>query len=183
MAMYQESIRQKVTADLRMFARRESRVYNWKSIVGLFLFSPGFQFIFTRRIQEAAERLPFVGSSIRKIVWAISGVLFKSGIDVDAEIGGGFYIPHPYGISVARVIIGRDVTLLQNVTIGQSGCGKEENPVLEDGAYIAAGAVVTGKIKVGNSARVGANCVLLEDLPAGATAVAIPAIIYIRKIT
>lgn len=83
------------------------------------------------------------------------------------------YIPHPVGIAIASCAeIGHNVTIYHNVTIGMrdGGC-----PTICDGAKVYTGAVVIGDIRVGEGAVVGANAVVLDDVPDGATVVGIPA--------
>lgn len=69
--------------------------------------------------------------------------------------------------------LGSDVTLYHQVTLGVSGGSVP--PSLGDGAYVGAGAKVIGDIAVGDGARIGANAVVVKPVPAGATAVGIPA--------
>ncbi|MDR5672370.1 serine acetyltransferase [Halalkaliarchaeum sp. AArc-GB] len=83
------------------------------------------------------------------------------------------FIPHPVGITVASCAeIGHGVRIGQNVTIGlkDGGC-----PTICDEAEIHTGAVVIGDIRVGEEAVVGANAVVLDDVPDGATVVGVPA--------
>lgn len=82
-------------------------------------------------------------------------------------------IPHPVGIAIAGCTeIGQNVTIHQNVTIGMKddGC-----PTICDGAKIYSGAVVIGDVRVGEGAVVGANAVVLNDVPDETTVVGIPA--------
>jgi serine O-acetyltransferase len=76
-------------------------------------------------------------------------------------------------------VIGSNVKINQHVTIGGSGEGG--CPVIEDDVYIGAGAKVLGGIRIGRGAKIGANAVVLCDVPEGATAVGIPARIIVRK--
>jgi serine acetyltransferase len=82
-------------------------------------------------------------------------------------------IAHPVGVAIAGCTeIGRNVTIHQNVTIGMKNDGC---PTICDGAKIYTGAVVIGDIRVGEGAVVGANAVVLDDVPDGTTVVGIPA--------
>jgi len=73
--------------------------------------------------------------------------------------------------------IGDDVTLYQGVTLGGTSLdrGKKRHPTLEDGVIVGAGAKVLGAFTVGKGARVGANAVVLNDVPAGVSVAGIPA--------
>lgn len=89
-------------------------------------------------------------------------------------------LPHGLcGIIIARnVKIGRKVTIFQHVTIAESN--KQKTTVIEDNVMIGAGAVVLNNVHIGKGAKIGANAVVVGDVPAGATAVGIPARIIIK---
>lgn len=99
-------------------------------------------------------------------------------IPLNSRIGGGLMIPHPNGIVIhpdAR--IGPNCLIFQQVTIGS---GKGGFPVLEGHVDIGAGAKVLGGITLHEHCVVGANSVVLQDVPAHATAVGMPARIIPR---
>lgn len=97
------------------------------------------------------------------------------GLDLSptVQIDGGFYLAHPSGCAINAVRIGSNVTVVGAVTIGVRGSGL--GPTIADEVYVGAGARVIGTITVGRSARVGANAVVLADVPDGATVVGAPA--------
>lgn len=108
---------------------------------------------------------------LRHIFWsAITG----ADIPINCNIGGGLLIPHPNGIVVhPDAIIGPNCLILQQVTIGTiDGSGQ---PIIEGHVDIGAGAKVLGGIRIGAHAKIGANAVVLIDVPAGKTALGIPA--------
>ncbi|MGD1949844.1 MAG: serine O-acetyltransferase [Leptolyngbyaceae cyanobacterium] len=84
---------------------------------------------------------------------------------------------HPTGIVIGEgVVIEKNVKLWQNVTIGSHGkqdCA-QEYPHIEAGVKIFAGAVIIGKIRIGKNAVIGANCVVLDDVPENSVAVGVP---------
>lgn len=92
-------------------------------------------------------------------------------------IGKGLLIDHGCGVVIGETaIIGDDCTLFQGVTLG--GTGKERgkrHPTLYNGVFVGAGAKILGNIEIGNNAKIGANAVVLSDVPDGATAVGVPA--------
>ncbi|HVY12184.1 MAG TPA: serine O-acetyltransferase, partial [Alphaproteobacteria bacterium] len=94
-----------------------------------------------------------------------------------AEIGAGLCLPHPTGIVIGQVVkIGADVTLYQNVTLGSARAGgANDQPEIGNNVVIFAGAVIVGKISIGPNAKIGANAVVLDHVPAGAAAVGAPA--------
>ncbi|BCX79523.1 serine O-acetyltransferase [Campylobacter sp. 19-13652] len=104
---------------------------------------------------------------------------FLTGIEIHpgAKIGKRFFIDHGMGVVIGETAeIGDDVMMYHGVTLG--GTGKERgkrHPTIKDGVVIATGAKVLGAIVVGKDARIGANSVVLADVPDGATVVGVPA--------
>jgi serine O-acetyltransferase len=171
---------QKIRADLNVFARNERRPVTLMFALRMFLLTPGFQFVFSRRLQEIVVRVPLVGRLLRRIVWWASCLCFSSEIALAAEVGGGLYTPHPFGIVIGTARVGRDVTILQNVTIGHAAIDSTTDPVIGDGARLFAGAVILGEITLGRNCIVGANSVLLQSVPDNATAIGAPARILLK---
>lgn len=167
---------QKVKADLKRYALRENRTsVGLGFTLRMFLLTPGFQFVFSRRLQEMVVKIPLIGRLLRRILWWWSCVFFGSELAMAAKIGGGFYVPHPFGIVVGAATLGRNVSILQNVTIGRKAAEDPRDPVIEDGVSISAGAVVVGAITVGEGATIGANAVVTKDVPPHSVAMGIPA--------
>jgi serine O-acetyltransferase len=75
--------------------------------------------------------------------------------------------------------IGSDVTLVSNITIGMRH--EQAFPTLGDRIYIGAGARILGQISIGNDASIGANAVVLEDVPDGCVAIGVPARVRPRR--
>lgn len=101
-------------------------------------------------------------------------VVTGADIPINTSIGGGLLIPHPNGIVIhSGVTIGPNCLILQQVTLGSNEAGGL--PVIGGQVDIGAGAKLIGKVNVGNHAKVGANAVVLIDVPAHATAVGVPA--------
>jgi len=102
-----------------------------------------------------------------------------TGIEIHpgATIGRRVFIDHGMGVVVGETAeIGDDCTLYHGVTLGGTSWNKgKRHPTLEQGVVIGAGAKVLGPITVGAGARIGSNAVVVKDVPAGATAVGIPA--------
>ncbi len=89
------------------------------------------------------------------------------------DIGGGLYLPHGNVVVDGLVRIGRNCVIAPWVTIGTNG--SVAGPRIGDDVFIGTGAKVLGAITVGDRAKIGANAVVLSDVPAGATVVGIPA--------
>ena len=105
-------------------------------------------------------------------------------ISPGAEIGGGLYIPHPIGTVISVKKMGQNCSIIATVTIGMRN--EHKFPVIGDNVFIGAGARVLGGITIKDNVVIGANAVVIDDLPAGATAVGIPAKvirIYGKKVT
>ena len=95
-----------------------------------------------------------------------------------ASIGMGVKFPHPAGIVIgAGAIIGENVTIFQQVTIGGARMGDAQNeayPIVNDGTVIFSGAKLLGKIQVGSNSIIGANTVVVRDVPDDCIAIGVP---------
>ena len=104
---------------------------------------------------------------------------FFTGIEIHpgATIGRRFFIDHGMGVVIGETaVINDDCTLYHGVTLGGTSWNKgKRHPTLERGVVIGAGAKVLGPITLGEGAKIGSNAVVVRDVPAGATAVGIPA--------
>ena len=105
----------------------------------------------------------------------MNGVKKRRGVDIHpaATIGKNLLIDHGVGVVIGETtIIGNDCTIYQGVTLG--GTGKEHgkrHPTLGDNVIVGAGAKILGNIYIGNFVKVGANAVVLEDIPSQNTVV------------
>ncbi|HEX5478159.1 MAG TPA: DapH/DapD/GlmU-related protein [Dehalococcoidia bacterium] len=99
----------------------------------------------------------------------------RYGLDIviGSAIAGGLYIAHPSGTVIAVDYIGSNCSIIASVTLGLRN--ERAFPTIGDDVFIGAGARVLGGVAVGDGARIGANAVVIHDVPAGATAVGIPA--------
>jgi serine O-acetyltransferase len=164
-----------VSADLF----RYGGAHGWLGFARTLIWEAGFRYTWVVR----------VGGFLRSQKWSRWGVyhLFKFWrhglslklgiyLDFGTEIAGGLYIPHPYGIIVnRRSQIGENCNIAQHVTIGlksrdpNKGC-----PVLGNRVYVGPGAVIIGGINVGDDVAIGANCVVVKDVPSRAVVVGVP---------
>ena len=103
-------------------------------------------------------------------------VVAGADIPINSNIEGGLMTPHPNGVVIhPGVQIGPNCLIFQQVTIGtRNGTGV---PQIGGHVDIGAGAKILGAIRIGDHARIGANSVVLQDVPERATAVGIPAVI------
>lgn len=143
---------------------------------------PGFQALAVHRFGRFALALPFGPS--RVAARGLHRALFRFcrniyGIELPAEaaIGRRVVFEHQHGVVVhGRSIIGDDCVLRQGCTLGMRRMSSPlDAPVLGNRVELGAGAVVLGAVHVGDGAMVGANAVVLRDVPAGALAVGAPA--------
>lgn len=101
-----------------------------------------------------------------------------TGIEIHpgAVIGRRFFIDHGHGVVIGETaVIGNDVTLYHGVTLGGTSWSRgKRHPTLEDGVVVGGGAMILGPITVGSGAKVGANSVVIADVPQNRTVVGIP---------
>jgi serine O-acetyltransferase len=108
-----------------------------------------------------------------------------TGIEIHpaATIGRNFFIDHGSGVVIGETAeIGDNCTIYQGVTLG--GTGKDigkRHPTLGDNVMVGSGAKVLGPFKIGDGAKIAAGAVVLKEIPAGATAVGIPAKVVRQK--
>jgi len=124
------------------------------------------------RVRQAARaaHVPLVNHVLRMI----QTVLFSIEIDRDVTLGDGVYFVHSLGIVIGGdARIGPRVRFYGNNTIGT--IRDDGYPVIDEDVWIGAGARILGPIRVGRGARIGANAVVMCDVPPGWTAVGIPA--------
>jgi len=141
----------------------------------LFFNYPGLWAMFFYRIAHW-----FYGKGLRFIPRLISAFgMFLTMIDIHpgATIGRRVFIDHGVGVVIGETtIIGEDVLIYQQVTLGGVSTVKgKRHPTLENNVVIGAGAKILGNITIGANSKVGANSVVVKDVPADSTAVGIPA--------
>jgi serine O-acetyltransferase len=104
---------------------------------------------------------------------------FLTNVDIHpgAAIGRRFFIDHGAGVVIGETAkVGDDCTLYHGVTLGGTTWNKgKRHPTLGCGVVVGAGAKILGAIRIGDGARVGANSVVIREVPAGRTAIGIPA--------
>jgi serine O-acetyltransferase len=110
------------------------------------------------------------------LLQSLSSDTLQVSIHPSASIGTSVFLDHATGIIVgAHVVIGDEVTVMQNVTIGRKQALPGRAPRIGRGVLLSAGATILGDVSVGDFARIGAGSVVGHDVPAGCTAVGVPA--------
>ena len=135
---------------------------------------PGVQALLAHRAAHALHelRVPLLPRLIANSARTLTGIE----IHPAARIGVGLYIDHGSGVVVGETAeIGENVTLYQGVTLGGTGfaIGKR-HPTVEDNVTIGSGAKLLGPITIGHGAKIGANSVVVADVPPKATVVGVP---------
>jgi serine O-acetyltransferase len=114
--------------------------------------------------------------SVADAIHAISKLITHIDISPHAEIGSGLYLYHGLGTVIGKgTCVGRRAVICQTVTTGGG-------PTLGDDVFLWAGAKVLGKVKVGDGAEVGANAVVIRDVPPRHVALGVPADRLIEKV-
>jgi serine O-acetyltransferase len=134
----------------------------------------GVQALLAHRVAHALweSEVPLVPRAIAYTSRAITGVE----IHPAATIGTDFFIDHGSGVVIGETAeIGDRVTLYQGVTLGGTGFARgKRHPTLDDDVTVGSGAKLLGPVKVGRNAKVGANTVVIEDVPPQTTVVGNP---------
>lgn len=131
-----------------------------------------------RSYQRWRGRWGMVGRLIAK--WQVLrhrfwSVLAGADVQLGTRVGGGLLLLHPNGVVIhPDAELGVNCLVLQQVTIGYGG-KKPGVPRLGGHVDVGAGAKILGGVVIGDHAKIGANAVVLDDVPAGATAVGVPA--------
>jgi serine O-acetyltransferase len=135
---------------------------------------PGVQALLAHRLAHALfiARVPILPRLIAAISRAITGIEIHPG----AKIGPGLFIDHGMGVVIGETAeIGADVTLYQGVTLGGTGFATgKRHPTVEDNVTIGSGAKLLGPITVGHGSKIGANTVVIHDVPPNCTVVGNP---------
>jgi serine O-acetyltransferase len=134
----------------------------------------GVHAIFSHRVAHALHEVGV--PVVPRVLSNVSRVLTGIEIHPAAQIGKEFFIDHGTGVVVGETAeIGDRVTLYQGVTLGGTGFARgKRHPTIQDNVTIGSGAKLLGPISVGHGAKVGANSVVVHDVPPNATVVGNP---------
>ena len=159
-------------ADARAIARRDPAA---KGVLQVIFLYPGFHAIVNHRIAHWVfrHRCFFLARLISQLSRFFTGIEIHPG----AQIGKGLFIDHGSGVVIGETaIIGDDCTIYHGVTLG--GTGKEKgvrrHPILGNDVLVGTGAKILGAVRIGDNSLIGANAVLLSDVPEDSTVVGVP---------
>jgi serine O-acetyltransferase len=145
-----------------------------RSTLEILLCYPGLHAIWMYRASHWLWKRDYylLGRWLSHLARALTGIEIHPG----ATIGPGFFIDHGMGVVIGETAeVGEDVTLYHGVTLGGVSWRKEKrHPTIGNHVVIGAGAKVLGPITIGDHSRIGANSVVVKDVPAESVAVGVP---------
>jgi len=152
-----------------------------RSKLELFFNYPGIWAIFWYRISNKLYNKGF--KTLARFIMGLSQILTNIDIHPGATIGQRVFIDHGIGVVIGETaIIGDDVTIYQGVTLGGVSLNKgKRHPTIENNVIIGGGAKVLGNITIGEGSKIGANSVVVKDVPPYSTVVGIPGKVMQRK--
>ena len=165
-----------VSADSADWARERKSFGSW---------APSKSLLGSIRMYHRYAGRGAVGAVMRRVAvlrhrfWS---VITGADVPLACRIGGGLMLPHANGIVIHPLVeIGPNCLIFQQVTIGAGGGSRRGVPRLGGHVDVGAGAKILGGVTIGDHARIGANAVVTIDVPAGATAMGIPARIVLKR--
>jgi serine O-acetyltransferase len=172
--------------DLKRDTCREAGLHSLGEFSRLLRKHHSFRWLFAFRLHQTLRKGSLGSWIFRPIVsfW-LGGLSRKYGIHIssEAQIGSGFYIGHYGGIWVGPgVEIGQNCNLNHGVTLGGISEGPSKGyPTIGDRVYLGPGSVIAGAISVGNNVSVGANSVVVIDVPDNTVVLGVPAKVFAKK--
>ena len=156
--------------DLRTIIRRDPALYGVRAAEALLY--PGLWAVWGHRIAHLLQmrRIPFLPRLLSQVTRFLTGVEIHPG----AVLGRRVFIDHGTGVVIGETArVGDDVTIYHNVTLGGRGWrhdpkGGRRHPTVGDRVVLGTGATVLGDIRIGDDVEIGALCLVLSDVPAGA---------------
>lgn len=160
-----------IKADVACVAARDPAARSRFEALAIY---PGVHAIIWHRVAHRLWLRDWRGMA-RALSW-LARFLTNVDIHPGATIGARFFIDHGAGVVIGETaVVGDDVTLYHGVTLGGvSWSPGKRHPTLRDGVLVGAGAKILGPVVIGENARIGANSVVMEETPPGATVVGIP---------
>ncbi len=146
------------------------------SKIELFFNYPGVWAIICYRIAHKLYKKNW--KILSRIIMGITQIITNIDIHPASKIGRKVFIDHGSGVVIGETaVVGNNVLIYQQVTLGGVSLEKNEkrHPTLEDGVVVGGGAKILGNIIIGENAKIGANSVVIHNVPKESTAIGIPA--------
>lgn len=168
-----------IVADLRAKAQWCYENKSWPAILKTCL-TDGTAAMIWYRLMQWSRRWRL--TPLEMIFNKLNAICCNCIIGRGAEFGPGFVLIHATGVVInGQVRAGEQVYIEHQVTIGAE---RRESPLIGNRVFIGAGAKIIGSVRIGDEARIGANAVVVDDVPEGATVVGIPAkVVRIREVS
>lgn len=139
------------------------------SKVYILVFHTGFHLVVLVRLQSFLRRVPTIGPALARVLFMITSLLRGCEISPASVIGPGFRVGHPLGIVVGSdVRAGRNLAVMHHATIGGRRNVSSPHPAVQsigDNVVVGTGAILLGDIVVGSHAVIGAQALVLDDVP------------------
>jgi len=163
--------------DIRVVRERDPAA---RSALEIVLCYPGVHALAMHRIGHRLWRAGWL--TLARFVSHVSRFLTGIEIHPAARLGRGLFIDHGMGLVIGETTeVGRNVTLLQGVTLGGTSLRREKrHPTLGDDVVVGTGAAVIGAITIGDGSRIGAGSVVVRDVPPNSVVVGVPGRITYR---
>ncbi len=152
-----------------------------RSTLEILLCYPGLHAIWAHRVTHWlwTHEWRLLARWLSQLARGLTGIEIHPG----ATIGPGFFIDHGMGVVIGETAeVGADVTLYHGVTLGGTSLQKgKRHPTLGDNVVVGAGAKILGAIRVGDNSRIGANAVVVKDVPPNSVVVGVPGQVVVRS--
>ena len=163
--------------DIRTIFKRDPAA---RSVAEIIFSYPGFHALLIHRVAHGLwrSRMFFLGRFVSHVGRFLTGIEIHPG----AQIGRAFFIDHGMGVVIGETAeLGDNVTLYHGVTLGGTTWEKgKRHPTIGSNVVIGAGAKVLGPVHIGANTRIGANSVVLNDIPPNSIVVGIPGKVVFR---
>lgn len=166
--------------DAKSIAKRDPAA---RGVAGVIFLYPGFHILISHRLAHFFYKIRwfYIARMISQVGRFFTGIEIHPG----AKIGNGLFIDHGMGVVIGETAeIGDNCTIYHGCTLGGTGKDKgKRHPTLGNNVLVGSGAKILGPFKVGDNAMIGANAVVLNEVPEGATVVGVPGHVIKKKTT